>query len=68
MLEYVYSGKADATCQKKQDGFIKPDLLILDDRGMTPFTDIMLNILNEVISERSENGSIIITSNRIFIK
>lgn len=68
MLEYIYSGKADATYQKKLDGFIKPDLLILDDWGMTSFTDGMLNILNEVISERYENGSIIITSNRAFTK
>lgn len=68
MLEYIYSGKADATYQKKLDGFIKLDLLILDDWGMTPFTDTMLNILNEVISERYENGSIIITSNRPIIK
>lgn len=68
MLEYIYSGKADATYQKKLDSFIKPDLLILDDWGMTPFSDIMLNILNEVISERYENGSIIITSNRPFAK
>lgn len=68
MLEYIYSGKADATYQKKLDSFIKPDLLILDDWGMTPFSDTMLNILNEVISERYENGSIIITSNRLFTK
>ena len=68
MLEYIYSGKADATYQKKLDSFIKPDLLILDDWGMTPFADMMLNILNEVISERYENGSTIITSNRPFAK
>jgi len=68
MLEFIYSGKADATYQKKLDSFIKPDLLILDDWGMTPFSDIMLNILNEVISERYENGSIISTSNRPFAK
>lgn len=68
MLELIYSGKADATYQKKLDSFIKPDLLILDDWGMTAFNDIMLNILNEVISERYENGSIIITSNRPFAK
>ncbi len=68
MLEYIYSGKADATFQKKLDGFIKPDLLILDDWGMTSFADNMLNIVNEVISERYENGSIIITSNRPFTK
>jgi len=42
----------------------KPDLLILDDWGMTAFTNQHLNIMNEIISERYENGSIIITSNR----
>lgn len=68
MIELIYSGKADATYQKKLDSFTKPDLLILDDWGMTPFSDNMLNILNEVISERYENGSIIITSNRLFAK
>ena len=68
MIELIYSGKADATYQKKLDSFTKPDLLILDDWGMTPFADNMLNILNEVISERYENGSIIITSNRLFAK
>ncbi len=68
MLEYIYSGKADATYNKKLESFIKPDVLILDDWGMTPFPDMMLNILNEVISERYENGSIIITSNRPFTK
>jgi DNA replication protein DnaC len=68
MLELIYSGKADGTYQKKLDSFIKPELLILDDWGMTPFADTMLNILNEVISERYENGSIIITSNRPFNK
>jgi len=66
MLEYIYSGKADATYQKKLDEFIKPNLLILDDWGMTSFNDTMLNILNEVVSERYENGSTIITSNRPF--
>jgi len=68
MLETIYGGKADATYQKKIDSYIKPDLLILDDWGMTIFNDSMLNILNEVISERYEHGSIIITSNRPYAK
>ena len=68
MLENIYSGKADSTYTKKLECYIKPDLLILDDWGMTPFKESMLNILNEVISERYENGSIIITSNRPFTK
>ena len=65
MLEIIYSGKADGTYHKKLDGFIKPDLLILDDWGMLAFSNQFLNILNEIVSERYENGPIIITSNRL---
>ena len=64
MLEAIYAGKADGTYTKRIDSFIKPDLLILDDWGMTAFSNEFLNILNEIISERYENGSIIITTNR----
>ena len=64
MLEIIYSGKADGTYQKKLDWYIKPDLLILDDWGMLAFSNQFLNILNEIVSERYENGSTIITSNR----
>jgi DNA replication protein DnaC len=64
MLHTVYSGKADGSYQKKLNMYIKPDILVLDDWGMTVFSNQHLNILNEIISERYENGSIIITSNR----
>ena len=64
MLEYIYSGKADNSEHKKLKQFLKPDLLILDDWGLQAFPNHLLNILNEIISERYEEGSIIITSNR----
>jgi len=64
MLDIIFSGKADGSYQRKLKTYIKPDLLILDDWGMTAFSNQYLNILNEIISERYENGSIIITSNR----
>jgi len=64
MLEDIYSGKADNTFNKRLSKYLKPDLLILDDWGMTEFNDTALNILNEIISQRYETGSIIITSNR----
>jgi DNA replication protein DnaC len=64
MLETIYSAKADATVNKVIMKYIKPDLLILDDWGMRPFPDHLLDILNEIISERYENSSVIITSNR----
>ena len=46
------------------ESFIKPNLLVLDDWGLTEFNNQFLGILNEIISERYENGAIIITSNR----
>lgn len=64
MLEYIYSGKADNSEHKKLKQFLKPDLLILDDWGLQAFPKHLLHILNEIISERYEQGSIIITSNR----
>ena len=64
MLEYIYSGNADNSTNKRMKQFIKPDLLILDDWGLQAFPNKLLNILNEIISERYEQGSIIVTSNR----
>jgi DNA replication protein DnaC len=64
MLDIIFGGKADGSFQKKLNIYTKPELLVLDDWGMTSFTNQYLNILNEIISERYENGSIIITSNR----
>lgn len=64
MLELIYSGNADNSVQKKMKQFLKPDLLVLDDWGLQAFPNHLLSILNEIISERYENGSIIVTSNR----
>lgn len=64
MLEDIFAGKADNSFNKRLSGYVKPDLLILDDWGMIEFGSQMLHILNELISERYEKGAIIITSNR----
>jgi len=64
MLEHIFSGKADNSFEKKLKGYIKPDLLILDDWGLQPFPNHLLDILNEIICERYEQGSIVVTSNR----
>jgi len=52
MLEYIYSGKADNSVQRKMKQFIKPDLLVLDDWGLQAFPNHLLEILNEIITER----------------
>jgi DNA replication protein DnaC len=64
MLEAIYSGKADNSVLKKIKQFVKPDLLVLDDWGLQAFPNHLLDLLNEIITERYENGSIILTSNR----
>ena len=42
------------------------DLLILDDFGLQPISPQAAQDLYEIISERYERGSLIITSNRAF--
>jgi DNA replication protein DnaC len=64
MLEDIYAGKADGSYSKRMESYIKPHLLVLDDWGLTEFPNHFLSILNEIISERYEQGAIIITSNR----
>jgi|TARA_B100001971_G_C18083244_1_gene479453 DNA replication protein DnaC len=64
MLEYIFAGKADNTYPRKLKEFLKPDLLVLDDWGLQAFPNQLLTILNEIICERYEEGSIIVTSNR----
>jgi DNA replication protein DnaC len=64
MLEEIYAANADNSVQKKLKQYIKADLLVLDDWGLQAFPNHLLHFLNEVISERYDNGSIIITSNR----
>ena len=64
MLEDIYAGKADGSYSRRIESFIKPHLLVLDDWGLSEFSNQFLNILNEIISERYENGAVIITSNR----
>jgi DNA replication protein DnaC len=50
--------------EKQKEQFLKPDLLILDDWGLKAFPNHLLHILNAIISERYEQGPIIITNNR----
>lgn len=49
MLETIYAAKADGTYQKKMNSFLKPDLLIIYDFGLQPFSANHLTILNEII-------------------
>jgi DNA replication protein DnaC len=62
-LRHLQAGRADGSWEARLSGFLKPDLLILDDWGLKPFDRSCADDLYEIISERYEKGSLMITSN-----
>lgn len=44
--------------------FLKPQLLIIDDLGLTAFSQEQTEAFYEIVAERHHSGSIVITSNR----
>jgi DNA replication protein DnaC len=64
MLRHLHAGRADGTYEKRLMGFVRPELLVIDDFGLKPLTSPGPEDLYDVINERYEKGSILITSNR----
>ena len=48
--------------------YLKPALLILDELGYLPIDKTGADLLFQIISQRYERGSIVVTSNRVFKK
>ena len=64
MLTDLLRARADGTHAKRMADLAKCDLLIIDDFGLRPLTELGGDDLYEIIHSRYERGSIIITSNR----
>ena len=64
LFEWMNSGRGDGSYRKKMDQIIKIPLLILDDFGLQSMPEIEQEDLYEIICERYEKRSLIITSNR----
>jgi DNA replication protein DnaC len=64
MLQHIHGGRADGSWEQRFASYLRPDLLILDDFGLKPLRDRMPADLYDVINERYEVGSILVTSNR----
>ncbi|MFN3078069.1 MAG: ATP-binding protein [Alphaproteobacteria bacterium] len=64
MLSYLNSGRADGSYPKRLAGYLRVDLLVLDDLGLRPISPAGAEDLYEVIRGRYEQGSIVVTSNR----
>ena len=64
MLAHLNGGRADGSYDRRFQSYLRPDLLILDDFGLKPVSSPGPEDLLDVILERYERGSILITSNR----
>jgi DNA replication protein DnaC len=64
MLQHLAAGRAEGVLDRRLSIYRRPDLLILDDFGLKPLTGSGTEDLYDVIAERYEHGSILLTSNR----
>ena len=64
MLSHLHGGRADGTYERRLSGYLRPDLLLLDDFGLRCLRAQEPEDFYAVIGERYERGSILVTSNR----
>lgn len=64
MLAHLHGGRADGSWERRLQLYLRPDLLVLDDFGLKPLQPPAPEDLYDVINERYEKGSILLTSNR----
>jgi DNA replication protein DnaC len=64
MLQHIHGGRADGSYERRLQNYLRPDLLVLDDFGLKPLRPPAPEDLYDVVNERYERGSIILTSNR----
>lgn len=60
----LYASRAEHKWEQTFKKFKQPDLLIIDDFGLSAMSPIQAEEINELITDRHQNGSVIITSNR----
>jgi DNA replication protein DnaC len=64
MIRSLHAARADHSWEKKIKRFLRPDLLIIDDFGLTALTPTQAEDFYEIVTERHLKSSMIITSNR----
>jgi DNA replication protein DnaC len=64
MLAHLGGGRADGTYERRLATYLRPDLLLLDDFGLRVLRGFEPEDFYEVIHERYERGSVLVTSNR----
>jgi len=64
MLVQLRAARADSSYDRRLQRLVAPDLLIIDDLGLRPLVHDEPMDLFEIIRQRYERGSMIVTSNR----
>ena len=66
LVQHLNGGRADGSYDKRFQTYLRPDLLILDDFGLKPLRPPADEDLHDLIAERYETASTIVTSNLDF--
>jgi DNA replication protein DnaC len=64
LLQHLHGGRADDSLDRRLKLYLRPELLILDDFGLKPLQAPAPSDLYDIINERYERGSLLLTSNR----
>jgi DNA replication protein DnaC len=64
LFRFLLAGRADHSWEKRLKKYLAPDLLIVDDFGLSALTSIQAEDFYEIVSERHLKSSLMITSNR----
>jgi DNA replication protein DnaC len=64
LLAHLAGGRADGTTAHRLAKYLRPELLVLDDFGLKPLRAPGPEDLYDIIHERYERASIVLTSNR----
>jgi DNA replication protein DnaC len=55
LFRFLLAGRADNSWEKRTKKYLHPDLLIIDDFGLTAITQAQAEDIYEIISERHLN-------------
>lgn len=64
LFRKLATARIEGSYEETMRTFLKPHLLIIDDLGLTSFTQEQTEAFYEIVAERHHTGSIVITSNR----
>jgi DNA replication protein DnaC len=65
-INNLISSQKKGLLKQELKKYLKPDLLIMDELGYLPIDNKGADLLFQIISQRYEQGSIVITTNRVF--